>query len=333
MKYSDKIYGELEITEPVILELIGSKSIQRLKGIDQAGYSPLWVKPETGAGHNEYNRFTHSVGVFLLLKKYSAPLEEQISGLIHDVSHSAFSHCIDYVLEDGSEKEHDCQDNIFKDFVSKTEIPQILKKFSFNPDYIIDDAHFPLKEKNLPDLCADRIDYSLRGAVIFGEIGDSEKKYFLDNLIVMNNNWVFKNFESCKKFAELFSKLNRVYYASLQSAIMFRTVGDYLRHSLKKGYISKNDLYTTDKKILSMIKKFLDRDEKLNLLFRRMNNKTKIINDPDNYDASIFCKSRAVDPLFIDGSELKRVSKVDSGWNDLVKKESEPKQYFLKFID
>ena len=38
MKYFDLIYDEVEINEPVILELINSKPIQRLKGIDQAGY-------------------------------------------------------------------------------------------------------------------------------------------------------------------------------------------------------------------------------------------------------------------------------------------------------
>jgi len=44
MRYKDPIYGEVEITEPVIVELINSPSLQRLKGIDQAGYRPIWVK-------------------------------------------------------------------------------------------------------------------------------------------------------------------------------------------------------------------------------------------------------------------------------------------------
>jgi len=35
--------------------------------------------------------------------------------------------------------------------------------------------------------------------------------------------------------------------------------------------------------------------------------------------------------LFKDGEELKRVSEVDPSWNNIIKQESEPKQYFLKF--
>src|SRR3989339_1400953 len=229
MKYTDRVYGNFEITEPVILELINSPTLQRLKEIGQAGY----FEPHfPGTAHS---RFEHSIGDYLLLKNYGAPIEEQIAGLIHDVSHSAFSHCIDYVLDAGSEKEHNHQDNVFDEFVRKSEIPEILKKYSLDLEYILDDKNFPLKEKDLPDLCADRIDYSLRTAQVFGEIETA--RYFLDNLTAENGEWVFKNFDSAKKYAELFLKLNISYYAGLPSAVMFRTVGDCLRYALLKEYI------------------------------------------------------------------------------------------------
>jgi uncharacterized protein len=331
MKYIDRVYGEFEITEPVILELIESASLQRLKDIDQAGYRPFWPNPEINTNEYDHSRFAHSLGVYLLLYKYGASLEEQIAGLIHDVSHSAFSHCIDYVLSSGSEKEHTHQDNFFDSYIRKTEISKIIRKYGFDLEYILDDKNFPLKEKNLPDLCADRIDYSLRTAVIFNEINEENKEYLLNNLTTENNNWVFKDFETAKKYVELFLKLNTNYYAGLFSAIMFRTVGDCLQYSLEKRYISKDDLYTTDKLVIEKIKEFLEKDEKLKLLFERMNNKTEIINNPNNYDVSVFCKSRVVDPLFKQGQELKRVSDIDLNWNNVVKKESIPKQYFLKF--
>ncbi len=126
MKYTDRVYGEFEITKPVILELINSQSLQRLKDIDQAGYRSLWVKPDVEVGEYDHSRFAHSLGVYLLLRKYDTQLEEQIAGLIHDVSHSAFSHCIDYVLDSGSETEHNHQDNLFADFIRKTEISAII---------------------------------------------------------------------------------------------------------------------------------------------------------------------------------------------------------------
>lgn len=323
MYYEDRVYGKREITEPVVLELINCLTFQRLKEIDQIGYFEPYFP---GTSHS---RFEHSVGVFLLLDKYKVSIEEKIAGLIHDVSHSAFSHCIDYALDVGSEKEHNHQDNIFDDFVRKSEIPIILKKYNFDLAYILDDKNFPLKEKNLPDLCADRIDYSLRTAVVFKEINNG--KYFLDNLIVENENWVFKNFESAKKYADLFLKLNTEYYAGLPSATMFRTVGDYLRYALKQGYISESDLYTTDKKVFDKTEKFLDKDEKLRLLSDRMNNIIKAVNNSYNYDAIVFCKSRIVDPLFKENGKIRRVSELDSSWVNIIRQELKPKQYFLKF--
>jgi HD superfamily phosphohydrolase len=266
-----------------------------------------------------------------LLKKYNAPIEEQIAGLIHDVSHSAFSHCIDYVLDGGSEKEHNHQDNVFNEFVKNSEIPIILEKYDFDLEYILNDKNFPLKEKGLPDLCADRIDYSLRTALLFNESNLNDVKYFLDNLVTENNNWIFKKFEPAKKYAELFFELNKKHYSGLASAIMFRTVGDYLRYALKKEYISKDDLYTTDEVVLSKIEKHLKNDEQLKLFYERMNKKIKASNNPKDYNAQVFCKSRIVNPLFKDNGEIKRVSDVDTGWIKILEEESKPKQYFLKF--
>ncbi|PKM92329.1 MAG: hypothetical protein CVU81_01045, partial [Euryarchaeota archaeon HGW-Euryarchaeota-1] len=267
------VWGDFEIDEPVVLELINSKTFQRLKEIDQAGY----FEPHSpGTAHS---RFEHSIGVYLLLKMYGAPIEEQIAGLLHDVSHSAFSHCIDYVLDAGSEKEQNHQDNVSGEFVRKSEIPEILKKYNLDLDYILDDKNFPLKEKDLPDLCADRIDYSLRAAIVFKEIKNG--KYFIDNLLAENGKWIFKNFESAEKYAELFLKINADYYAGLPSAVMFRTVGDYLRYALLKNYISETDLYTTDKVVLEKIEPHIKTDPQLSLLFDRMNTKIGFRNDPN----------------------------------------------------
>jgi len=323
MKYTDRVYGNFEITEPVILELINSSTFQRLKEIDQAGY----FEPHfPGTAHS---RFEHSIGDYLLLKMYGAPIEEQIAGLIHDVSHSAFSHCIDYVLDAGSEKTHNHQDNVFDEFVRKSEIPEILKKYNLDLEYILDDKNFPLKENDLPDLCSDRIDYSLRTATIFKEIENG--KYFTDNLLTKNGKWFFKDFESAEKYAKLFLKLNTDYYAGLPSAVMFRTVGDYLRYALSKNYISEADLYTTDKIVLDKIEPHIKDDSNLSLLFDRMNDKIGFRNDSNDYNGKVFCKSRVVNPFCLHEGEIKRVSDIKPSWNDIIEQESKPKEYFLKF--
>jgi uncharacterized protein len=332
MKYVDRVYGEVEITEPVILDLINSSTLQRLKGIDQAGYRPLWVKPNVEIGEYDNTRFSHSLGVYILLNKYNTPIEEQIAGLIHDVSHLTFSHCIDYVLNSGSEKNQNHQDSIYDNFVRKSEIPEILKKYGFDLEYILDDHNFPLKENNQPDICADRIDYSLRTAVIFEEILPQDKNLILDNLKVKDNKWIFEDFETAKNFAELFLKLNTIYYASFVSAVMYRLLGVCLRYALEMEYITESDFYETDKDVIDKIKMYLD-DEKLKTLFERMDGRVKAVNDSDNYQTSVFCKSRIIDPWFKGEDGVKKVSEADPSWAETVKRELIPKQYFIRFLN
>jgi len=84
MNYSDRIFGKIEIREPVILELARAASLRRLKGVDQGGYTRPFLRQPI------ITRFEHSLGACHLLKFFKAPLAEQIAGLAHDVSHGVF---------------------------------------------------------------------------------------------------------------------------------------------------------------------------------------------------------------------------------------------------
>jgi hypothetical protein len=321
----DRLYGKIEINEPIILDLINAPVMQRLKGVTQAGY----LQPHFSKAN--LTRFEHSVGVFNLLRKFDAPFEEQIAGLLHDVSHSAFSHCIDYALTSGSEKEHSHQDNIHDNFVRNSVLAKIISDYGFDLDYILDDNNFPLKENNIPDICADRIDYSLRDAVNFELHSQEEILDLLNNISIIDNQWVFGDFKFAELFASIFLEINRKYYSGLPSATMFRTVGDCLKYALEKKYISEGDIYTTEDAVLEKILKKLAEDEKLKVLFDRMDNKIKTANNPDDYDSEVYCKSRVIDPLCQYQGELKRVSDINRSWKEIIKSELEPKKYFLKF--
>jgi len=156
MNINDRVYGINIIQEPVLIELINSKPIQRLKGINQAGASQYAIEGKT------VTRYEHSLGVMILLKKLGASIEEQIAGLLHDIPHTAFSHVIDFVFKD-TNPNHEFHEKFHKKIILQSEIPTILKKFNFvDIDRILDEHNFSLLEKSLPDLCADRIDYTLR---------------------------------------------------------------------------------------------------------------------------------------------------------------------------
>ncbi|MBT2713840.1 HD domain-containing protein [Pseudomonas sp. ISL-88] len=85
MKIIDNIYDDYLIDD-ILEELIFSNPVQRLKGVYQGGAS-YFVNEKWNV-----TRYKHSIGVMLLIKKLGGSLEKQIAGLLHDVSHTAFSH-------------------------------------------------------------------------------------------------------------------------------------------------------------------------------------------------------------------------------------------------
>jgi len=330
MKYVDEIYGEVEIDEPVILEIINSPFFQRLKGVGQSGYNF-----EKLVIHNKIyqcTRFDHSLGCYILVKKFGAKLEEQIAALIHDISHTVFSHCIDYALSDVPEK-NEYQDNEFKKYILKTNIPDILKKYNYDLDYILNEKNFGLQERDLPDLCGDRIDYALRQFFDFMKLDNEKIKYYLDNLIISNNLFVFKDGESALSFSDSFEILNRVYYSNKETAVLFFTNSNYIKYALDKGYIEYDELFTTEKFVIEKINKNIENDKKLEYFWEEINAPFSDFSfNENNFDRKIVCKSRAVDPLFFENGTLKRVTEKYPEYFEKYNREKRLKTYFIKYL-
>lgn len=324
MKHLDIIHGPISIDEPVILELIATPAMQRLKGVDQAGY------PEPFNPGSAHNRFDHSVGVFWLLRQYGASLEEQVAGLLHDVSHSAFSHCIDYAFGKGSTQQF--QDDIHDTYVRSTTIPAILARYGFDLERILNDHNFPLKEQDLPNLCADRIDYSLRGALHLGEITSDEAQRILQGLTTHTGQWYFSDEELAKRYAELFYLLQTKYWGSLPNTVMLKAVGDFVGHALQQGYITQSDLYQTDAFVLAKTQPHLTTDSELQKKWRRMNNEVPFRHSFGE-GTIVQAKSRVIDPLIEKAAALQPLSHLYPEWQAIIQANTQPVEYHLVFED
>lgn len=324
MQIQNEIFGDFDITEDVLIELINSKAIQRLKGIDQAGYSKAFYV-------SSRNRYDHTIGVFLLLRKYGASLEEQVAGLLHDVSHYAFSHAIDYILQEGNVDKQDLQDKSKKKFLLNSDIPEILKKYGYDVNEVADEEHFPLLETSLPDVCADRLEYSLKDMIILLDKDAEEVKGIVSHLKVNDENrWYFDDVEVGYKFAKYFKELNDEHYSGLTTVSMFKSIKDFIKYALDKVYIEEKDLEQDDQYVIDKCLKYVEKDEQLKKYWERMNNKDCFYEDENNYEEIIYCKSRVVDPLCSVNNELKRVSDVYNEWGRVVEEETVVKKHFLR---
>lgn len=293
MVITDVIYGECEV-DPVLEELILSKSVQRLKGIHQAGASYLM--------NEKWNvtRFDHSVGVMLLIKKLGGSVEEQIAGLLHDVSHTAFSHVIDYVFDNKDESYHE---EIFSTVVKNSEVPAILLKHGYNyEDILLDDSKWTLLERSAPELCADRVDYTLRDMYAYGYISLEEAQDFLDDLIAVDGKMVLQNI----KIAEWFTK---TYYKEVIDFFM-KPINVYgndmlartLQLALHKKIIDPDDFLLEDHELISKLQ--LCKDQEVDDLLRKVHPSVEVKEDRNDYDLHQKNKVRLIDPPLLRAGEV-----------------------------
>lgn len=311
MQISDPLYGTFEITEPILLELINSNELQRLKKISMAGYYPGCAS----FGSSYYNRFNHSLGVFLLLRRFKAPLLEQIAGLIHDISHSAFSHTVDYIKKDlEAQKDQSNQDLVHDNFVRQSSIGQILQTHGFDLEYILDDRHFPLKENDLPNICADRLDYTLRQAFHdyhYLQATDVEK--ILDGLTIYNNSFVFKDQQAAALYSQSFFRLNEQWWTGMSSAVMYQISALYFRRAIEAGLVTFEEFYANDDEyILNKIKAFQSQDAQLAEYGRMLSLPPQAYeNNPEISLDGIYVKNRIVNPFVLVEGALHRFSELD----------------------
>lgn len=299
MIISDKIYGKVKIKEPVLLELLKSRPVLRLKNISQFGV------PDRYYHFKNYSRYEHSVGVMILLKKLGATLEEQVAGLLHDISVLAFSHVTDWVFAKGRDGVEDYHDSIHKKFLKKTEIPKILEKFDFAPERISNEDNFSLLERKIPDLCADRVDYALREFKLWLDPG--LVRNCIKTLVNFNGQIVFNNQKTAFDFAVNFLELQTQHWGGQEAMMRYHLFSKALKIALDKKILSEKDFYKDEKFILGRIERTSDKKIKEILTMLKSKNLKGL---KTNSGKKIIKKFRYVEPKIISDKELVRLSEL-----------------------
>lgn len=233
----DTFYGAIDVEEPVLIELIHSPAMQRLKSIHQYGVAYYTTHRE------EYNRFDHSLGVFAILRLKGASLEEQIAGLLHDVSHTVFSHVGDWVF--GKEyQEDDYQSTIHRLFIAVSGMETILNRHGYTVDQILPkNAQFTMLEQPLPNLSADRIDYNIQGAYFQNFLTRDEALELVRDLYFKNGRWIITNQDLAAKLTRFSLFMTENCWGSAVNYATSRWLADGILQGLKIGLISWNEFH------------------------------------------------------------------------------------------
>jgi len=305
MIIDDIVHGKIEIKDPLIIELINSKPMRRLKDIHQSGSWKFYI-PDL-----ENNRFEHCVGVYKLLSLLGASREERVAGLLHDVPHTAFSHVIDFIF--GRAQNQDYHEEHHNRIVMNSEIPNIVKN-DFSIERLMEDKNFPLLERSIPDLCADRLDYFLRDGLKIGVLNKESVKKILDNLVVKDNEIVCADRDVARMMATTFLECSNRFWSPALNSALYQILADAIKIAMDKKIITEDDLFGTDDELLEKIRsaKIKEIDEKLDLL----NPSLKIVEDKERYDFHSNGKARFIDPKVFEDGRAIRVSEFDGEFKE-----------------
>ena len=302
MNYDDSIYGFEPITELVLQELIQSQAVQRLHGVLQHGITGLIGLTEP------ITRFEHSMGAMLLVRRLGGSLQEQIAALLHDVSHTAFSHVIDYVLDD-----HDGQsyhDEMKEAYMATTDLPDILRRHAYNWADFVDEEPYTLLEQPSPRLCADRIDYFLRDCVGLGLATQADVDRAVADLVVGNGRIALKTIEIARWFGDTFMAADDASWANFREVGLYELTARAIRRGLEISAIVQDDLWLTDEVLWQKLRS--TEDAYLNELLAQVSVETEFVWDEANPTFRVSTKLRSVDPDVLgEDGELRPLSTLD----------------------
>ncbi|KKX99894.1 hypothetical protein VN21_17080 [Paraclostridium benzoelyticum] len=312
-KIVDYIYGEFEL-EDVLIELINCDALQRLKNIHQVGATYL-IKEELNV-----NRFEHSIGVMLLIRLLGGSLKEQIAGLLHDISHTAFSHVIDFVFDNSDEDYHEL---IFDEVVINSKIPYILNKYGYDFKEILEnEEQWTILERKAPRLCADRVDYTLRDMYKYGFTNKNEINEFLKNIQVLDGEIVTNDIESARWFLELYYTEVIDFFMNPINGYSYDKLSKAIKIAIDENELNLKDILKTDNEVIDILNR--SENNKIKSLMKSLNKNVKLRINEDKYDIFIKGKTRLIDPGVSIGGKVYSLSELDNNV-ELINKKAKAK--------
>ena len=302
MKIEDTIYGEAEIEQPILLALMESEAMQRLHGVLQHGITGLLgiTKPTT--------RYEHSLGVMLLVRRFGAALPEQIAALLHDISHTAFSHVIDYVfnghVSQGYHEEMKAQ------YIRATDIPEILATYGYDWQEFLEEEEFTLLEQPSPALCADRLDYFLRDSFGLGLASRAQIQFALDHLVAQDGRIVVDDLQAARWLGDTFIAADDASWSNFREVGLYELAAQAIRTGLKLGVLKEEDIWSTDESAWERLK--ASSNPKLQAQIRLVSPDTRFIWDEDQPTFRVSTKVRTIDPPVLLNEHVASLSELDA---------------------
>ncbi|QKF94204.1 HD phosphohydrolase protein [Fadolivirus algeromassiliense] len=220
------------ITDTRLIQLLKSKTVERLKWIGQNG--PLNHYPSPDGIVSPTSRYDHSVGAMILTLKIGGTNDEAIAALLHDIIHTAFSHAFDFIVQSAAISYHETQKDRLLDQFSD-ELQDILGP---NWKRYLNEKKWPLIKKNNP-FAIDIADYTVRDGVAFNLCTREEARERMIDLYIdqETRHLKSKTYETSIWWSMLSEKTNGLIYTTPWNYAMNHYIASALKELVERNLI------------------------------------------------------------------------------------------------
>ena len=262
-----------------------------------------------------YSSLDHSIAVALIVWHFTHDKKQTLAGLFHDISTPAFKHCIDFM--NGDHMKQESTEGLTSEFIRRSgDVVKLLNRDGIKLEEIDDYHIYPIADNDVPQLAADRLEYSFSNAYyIYKMITLDDIREFYDDIEVQQNEsgkpeLGFKTKAIARKFVCLTSKLSTIYRNDKERYSM-QLIADILKRMRDDGDLTVEELY--DMKESDMIARI--EKSKYGKVFRQWR-KAKRLHSSSLKPSGVYyvyqpAKIRYIDPLCrVGDNRFERTSKI-----------------------
>lgn len=248
----------------------------------------------------KYSRFSHSLGVALIVYRFTKDEKQALAGLLHDISTPVFAHVVDFLKGDYLKQE--ATELLTEDVIaSSKQLCTILEEYGLKIEDVSNYHLYPIADNDSPRLSADRLEYTLGNGINYGFCSKAEAKEMYDSLTVCKNEegtdeLCFKDERLAEKFGLISLKCSNV-YVSDEDRYAMQILSEILADAVEREIISEQELYETETEIIEKLNS--DPYSRVQWQQFRKLNVMYVTENPDGGEGwrMIHAKKRNINPL------------------------------------
>ncbi|MBQ6173196.1 MAG: HD domain-containing protein [Clostridia bacterium] len=203
-----------------------------------------------------YSRFDHSMGVALIVWRFTRDPAQSVAGLLHDIATPVFAHVVDFM--NGDYLTQESTEAGTEEIIRRSpELGRCLRDLGLTVADVSDYHRYPIADNDAPRLSADRLEYTLGNAVRYGFCTEEQARRFFEDLTVGTDGegrdeLVFRDRETAEAFAMTALRCSAV-YVSDEDRYAMQILSELLRYALDIGVLTPRDLHTTEPEVIAAL--------------------------------------------------------------------------------